>query len=135
MTTRKRILVVEDEDDIAILLGKRLRSEGYAVTRVSDGVQAMQQAMRMQPKLILLDLMLPGGGGVGVLTKLRRSFLTQDIPVVILTGMQDAKYEATAKEFGVEAYFRKPYDPVALLAEIERLIGRAVEPSGRDDES
>lgn len=126
MDDEKHILLVEDEEDLAVLLSTRLRSEGYAVSRVSDGVQAMQQVMRLRPSLIILDLMLPGGGGLGVLEKVKMSVLTHDIPVVILTGMQDPGYEAKVLEKGVDAYLQKPYDPVELLTEIKRLIGEAV---------
>lgn len=126
MDDEKHILLVEDEEDLAVLLSTRLRSEGYAVSRVSDGVQAMQQVMQLRPSLIILDLMLPGGGGLGVLEKVKMSVLTHDIPVVILTGMQDPGYEAKVLEKGVDAYLQKPYDPVELLTEIKRLIGEAV---------
>jgi len=118
----RRILLVEDEDDIAILLSRRLESEGYSVTRVADGVQAMQAAMRLRPSLIILDLMLPGGGGLSVLRKIRRSYLTQSIPVIVLTGMQDDDHKKQVIEFGVEGYLQKPYDPAELLASIEGLI-------------
>jgi len=116
----RRILLVEDEDDIAILLSRRLESEGYSVTRVADGVQAMQAAMRLRPSLIILDLMLPGGGGLSVLRKIRRSYLTQSIPVIVLTGMQDDDHKKQVIEF--EGYLQKPYDPAELLASIEGLI-------------
>lgn len=125
MDAKQRILLVEDEKDLAVLLSTRLRSEGYAVSRVADGVQAMQQVMRLRPSLIILDLMLPGGGGLGVLEKVKRSVLTHDIPVMILTGMQDPDYEAKVLEKGVEAYLQKPYDPIVLLAEVKRLIREA----------
>jgi len=121
MDAKKKILLVEDEADIALLLTRRLKSEGYAVTRVSDGVQAMQQALQVRPSLIILDLMLPGGGGMGVLEKVRRSVLTQDIPVLVLTGMQDPDYKTKVMEAGVEGYLQKPYDPVELVSEIKRL--------------
>ncbi len=122
MEGERRILLVEDEDDIAILLSRRLESEGYSVTRVADGVQAMQAAMRLRPSLIILDLMLPGGGGLSVLRKIRRSYLTQSIPVIVLTGMQDDDHKKQVIEFGVEGYLQKPYDPAELLASIEGLI-------------
>jgi len=122
MDDEQKILLVEDEEDIALLLGKRLRSEGYAITRVADAVQAMQQVMRLRPNLIILDLMIPGGGGLGVLHKVRRSVLVQDTPVLVLTGTQDPEYKAKVMELGAEAYFQKPYDPIALLAEIKRHI-------------
>ena len=125
MNTEKNILVIEDEDDLAVLLSKRLRSEGYAVSRVSDGVQALQQVRRLNPSLIILDLMLPGGGGLGVLVRLKMSVLTNDIPVLVLTGMQDPDYKEKVLEKGVDGYLQKPYDPVELLTEIKRLIGEA----------
>lgn len=125
MDAEKSILVVEDEEDLAVLLSTRLRSEGYAVSRVSDALQAIQQIMRLRPSLIILDLMLPGGGGLKVLERVKMSVLTHDIPVVILTGMQDPDYEAKVLEKGVDAYIQKPYDPVELMTEIKRLIGEA----------
>jgi len=78
--------------------------------------------MRLRPSLIILDLMLPGGGGLSVLRKIRRSYLTQSIPVIVLTGMQDDDHKKQVIEFGVEGYLQKPYDPAELLASIEGLI-------------
>ncbi len=82
-------------------------------------------ADQLGPDLIILDLMLPGGGGLGVLVRLKMSVLTNDIPVLVLTGMQDPDYKEKVLEKGVDAYLQKPYDPVELLTEIKRLIGEA----------
>lgn len=118
----KKILVVEDEDDIAVLVSKRLRLEGYAVTRVPDALQAMQLIQKTRPDLVILDLMLPAGGGLSVLERMKMSVFAQDTPVIILTGTQDPAQKEKILELGVEAFLQKPYDPETLLSEIRRAL-------------
>ncbi len=122
MPDKKKILIVEDEDDIAVLLRKRLRSEGYEATRVPDALQAMQLIQQSRPDLVILDLMLPAGGGLSVLERMRTSVFAQDTPVIVLTGMQDPAHKEKVLEHGVEAFLQKPYDPEALLSEIRRVL-------------
>lgn len=118
----KKILVVEDEEDIAVLVSKRLRLEGYAVTRVPDALQAMQLIQKTRPDLVILDLMLPAGGGLSVLERMKMSVFAQDTPVIILTGTQDPAQKKKVLELGVEAFLQKPYDPETLLSEIRRAL-------------
>ncbi len=122
MPDKKKILIVEDEDDIAVLLRKRLRAEGYEATRVPDALQAMQLIQQSRPDLVILDLMLPAGGGLSVLERMRISVFAQDTPVIVLTGMQDPAHKEKVLEHGVQAFLQKPYDPEALLSEIRRVL-------------
>lgn len=124
MTANQNILLVEDEDDIAVLLGMRLEAEGYSVTRVANADEALERAAELRPGLMILDLMLPGEGGLGVLWKLRKTSPVPDTPVIVLTGMQDEEYEGQVKELEVAAYLQKPYDPAELLREVELVLGK-----------
>lgn len=118
----RRILVVEDEEDVAGLLVSRLRSAGYQVLAVPDAALATKQAMEFKPDLIILDLMLPGGGGLAVLKRLKLSIHTRLIPVVVLTAARDPELRRQVLAAGVNSYLTKPYDAQHLLAEVESLL-------------
>ncbi len=122
MPDKKKILIVEDEDDIAVLIHKRLRSEGFEATRVPDALQAMQLIQQSRPDLVILDLMLPAGGGLAVLERMRISVFAKDTPVIVLTGMQDPAHKEKVLKHRVEAFLQKPYDPETLLSEIKRAL-------------
>ncbi|OYV00009.1 MAG: DNA-binding response regulator, partial [Verrucomicrobiales bacterium VVV1] len=81
-----KILIVEDERDIADLIGFNLERQGYGVLKAYDGITGTEVAMRERPDLIVLDLMLPGRDGYGVFKELRRDTRTAQIPVIMLTA-------------------------------------------------
>lgn len=118
----KKILIVEDDRDVAMVLAARLKSVGYEASVAVDGVQGISFAHKQKPDLIILDLMLPAGGGMGVLEKLRTSVDTFLIPIVILTASKDATYKKKALEKGVNAYMEKPYDGLELLNTIKNIL-------------
>ncbi len=119
---KKKILVIEDEQDVARLLVIRLRSFNYEVVVADSGIQGVQLAHKEKPDLIILDLMLPAGDGLSVLDNLRLSSYLRFTPVIVLTGMQDEKYKNKVIEKGVDAYFEKPYDADQFLSSIKTLI-------------
>lgn len=117
----KKILVVEDEQDIAIVLSKRLLDAGYKVAAVPDATLAVKECHEFMPDLVILDLLLPGGGGLSVLKNIKLSTKTNLIPVLVLTGSKNEELKQTIQAIGVEAYFEKPYDAHELLKTVARL--------------
>ena len=119
----KKILIVEDEKEVAVILEEFLRDEGFvAVEHAIDGIQAVRKAHKFLPDLILLDLNMPGGDGVAVLQRLRRSVSTAQIPIIVITGVADDALKTRLLEEGVGAYFEKPYKPEVLMVTIKRML-------------
>ena len=122
--TRMRILVVEDQDSIRRMIEALVQARGYRVTAVASGAKAIDVATTNPPDLVLLDLMMPGQyDGFDVCRKLRSEPNTKAIPIVIITAMDDPDARARATQAGASAFYTKPFSPIALLKEIERLGG------------
>jgi CheY-like chemotaxis protein len=117
-----RILVVEDQDSIRRMIEALVQARGHSVTAVASGTKALDVASTDPPDLVLLDLMLPGQyDGFDVCRRLRIEPATQTLPVIIITAMDDDGTRQKATEAGATAFFTKPFSPIALLKEIERL--------------
>jgi CheY-like chemotaxis protein len=113
---KKKILVVDDEEDVAKALRVRLKANGYSVVLASDSVQAFMTANKEKPDLIILDIMIPGGGGFVVAERLKQSTETNHIPIIFLTGISGG--EERAYKVGASGYVMKPYQPEKLLETI-----------------
>ena len=122
--TRHQIMVVDDERDIRELLEYNLSKEGYAVTAVSTGEDALAVARRKHPDLIVLDLMLPGLDGLGVCRALKKDPGTQQIPVVMLTAKGEEADVVAGLELGADDYVTKPFSPRVLLARVRAVLRR-----------
>lgn len=116
------ILLVEDEASIAEPLAYLLEAEGFTVTTVGDGVQAVRDFERLQPDLVLLDLMLPGLSGTEVCLQIRRD---SSVPIIILTAKTAEIDKVVGLELGADDYVTKPYSSRELLARIKALLRRA----------
>jgi CheY-like chemotaxis protein len=117
-----RILVVEDQDSIRRMIEALVQARGYEVTAVSSGAKAIDVAMTDTPDIVLLDLNLPGQyDGFDVCQRLRSDPTTRAVPVVIISAMDDDESRARATAAGATAYYTKPFSPIALLKEIDRL--------------
>jgi DNA-binding response OmpR family regulator len=117
-----RILVVEDQDSIRRMIEALVQARGYQVTAVSSGAKAIDVALTDTPDIVLLDLNLPGQyDGFDVCTRLRSDASTRTVPVVIISAMDDDESRARATAAGATAYYTKPFSPIALLKEIDRL--------------
>jgi CheY-like chemotaxis protein len=117
-----RILVVEDQDSIRRMIEALVQARGYEVVAVASGAKAIDLAAASPPDVVLLDLMLPGQyDGFEVCRRLRRDPSTREVPVVILSALEDDQSRAKAAEAGATAYYTKPFSPIALLKEIDRL--------------
>ena len=119
-----RILIVEDEADVAMLLGKRLSKNGFEVLIAMDVSESIEVLQKEKFDLVILDLMLPAGGGATVLKSLRGDERTAGIPVVVLTASHSPGYKKKILDEGVEAYMEKPYDPAELIATIKNLLNK-----------
>lgn len=99
-----------------------MQARGYQVTAVSSGAKAIDVAMTDPPDMVLLDLNLPGQyDGFDVCQRLRSDPGTRTVPVVIISAMDDDESRARATAAGATAYYTKPFSPIALLKEIDRL--------------
>ncbi len=117
-----RILVVEDQDSIRRMIEALVQARGYEVTAVASGAKAIDVAMTAPPDIVLLDLNLPGQyDGFDVCQRLRSDPATRHVPVVIISAMDDDESRARATAAGATAYYTKPFSPIALLKEIDRL--------------
>ncbi|MBK7586656.1 MAG: response regulator [Myxococcales bacterium] len=117
-----RILVVEDQDSIRRMIEALIQARGYEVTAVANGAKAIDAFMTQTFDLVLLDLMLPGQyDGFEVCQRLRSDPGTRNVPVVIISALDDPDSRRKAADAGASAYYTKPFSPIALLKEIERL--------------
>lgn len=119
----KKILIIEDEQDIVKVLYKKLTDSGFQVVWAQDAYAGVKSAHEENPDLIILDLMLPAGGGLKTLKNIRDSIKTTFVPVVVLTGMRDEAAKAESLQLGVEAYLEKPYNFPELLGVINKALG------------
>jgi len=117
---KKKILLVDDEEEVLDLLGNTLKRHGYEVVLASCGADAIELARQVMPDLIILDMVMPDIYGADVAKALSKDFETKDIPIVFLTGIADSSDESfgikAGKHYGVLA---KPVDEAKLLAAIK----------------
>ena len=118
-----RLLVVEDEPDLAATLRKALTEEGFAVDLVSEGEEALWQAETAPYDAILLDLMLPGLTGLEILARLRAA--RNPVPVLVLTARDGNPDKVGALNMGADDYLTKPFTFAELVARIRALIRRS----------
>lgn len=117
-----RILVVEDQDSIRRMIEALVEARGYEVVAVASGTKALDVAVQSPPDLVLLDLMLPGQfDGFEVCRRLRQDPSTRHAAIVIISAMDDDESRARATGAGANSFFTKPFSPIALLKEIDRL--------------
>jgi type II secretory ATPase GspE/PulE/Tfp pilus assembly ATPase PilB-like protein/ActR/RegA family two-component response regulator len=125
----KRVLLVDDEDQLRRVMRDLLEREGYLVVEAGDGVEALDQVDRHAPDIIVLDLNLPGLDGFGVLSHLRSRRVTQEIPVIVLTARGDEENEIRVFEFGADDFLSKPFRARALSARLEAVLRRTTRAS------
>jgi DNA-binding response OmpR family regulator len=122
----KRILLIEDNADLAYGLRNNLEIEGYQVDVAGDGAKGLTRARAAKPDLVILDLMLPGMDGFRVLRALRDD--DQAIPVLILTARGEEADKVRGLRLGADDYVTKPFGVLELLARVEALFRRAASP-------
>lgn len=119
-----KILIIDDEPDTAKVIVKRLTQHGFNCVVATDAYQGVKFAHEEKPDLIILDVMLPAGGGLSVLKNIRLSAKTRHIPVVALTGVKDESRKQQILDEGVDAYLEKPYEPDILISTIQNILTR-----------
>ena len=121
----QRILVIEDDQSIAEMVGILLRGEGFEVSYCADGLQAMNAFQVVAPDLVLLDLMLPGRDGIEICKTIRQS---SGVPIVMLTARSDSTDVVKGLEAGADDYIVKPMKNEELLARIRARL-RSIDPA------
>jgi two-component system response regulator CpxR len=122
-----RILLVDDDIQLCRLLAERLANEGFPMETVHDGSRGLERALSMEHALVVLDLMLPGMGGLDVLRRLRK---TSPVPVLILTARGEDADRIAGLEMGADDYVAKPFNPRELIARIRAILRRTVRAEG-----
>ena len=125
-----RILVVEDEQDVAELLRYHLGKEGYEVVVSPTGADAVKRARDMHPELILLDIMVPQLNGWEVCRRLKAETETRTIPIIMVTGRVEEGDKVLGFELGADDYVTKPFSPRELVARVRAVVRR-----GRHDDA
>lgn len=120
----KKILIVDDEQDIREVLELRLEIAGYNVITATDGKSCLRKAKEEKPDLILLDVMMPGINGFEVCKLLKENDKTKHIPVVMLTVLAQEKDLSKGLEKGASCFISKPFNIVDLLVEVKALMGK-----------
>ena len=118
---RRRVLVVDDEETIVELLTRYLSDEGFTVTGLFDGAQALNAALTGAYDAILLDLNLPTMSGVEVFKAIRKS---SDVPILMVTARSDELDRIVGLELGADDYISKPFSPREVVARVKNIIGR-----------
>ena len=121
----QRILVIEDDQSIAEIVGILLRAEGFEISYCADGNQALTAFQAVNPDLVLLDLMLPGRDGIEICRAIR---VSSGVPIVMLTARSDTSDIVTGLEAGADDYIVKPIKNEELIARIRARL-RIIEPS------
>jgi DNA-binding response OmpR family regulator len=127
-----KVLVIEDNANLAFGLTRSLESEGYVVEAADDGNRGLELARSCNPDLIVLDLMLPGIDGYSVLRQLREK--GSDVPVLILTARSEEADKVVGFRLGADDYVTKPFGLSELLARVQAILRRARGGDKREDE-
>jgi len=125
-----RILVVEDDPDIAELVEHHLSRAGYDTSVVGTGNDALEQ-IRRRPDLVVLDLMLPGLSGLEICRLMRRDPQTATVPIIMLTARAEEEARVEGLDLGADDYVTKPFSPRELVARL-RAVLRRTQPFGPD---
>ncbi len=127
MGKKKRLLLLEDEKDIAALVKLQAEISGYKLHVEVDGINGYQAAVRDQPDLIIIDVMLPGQNGLDVCRKIKNSAI-KSIPIIILSGKGEELDIILGLELGADDYVTKPFSPKVLFSRIKAVLRRGKEP-------
>ena len=125
-----RILVIDDDRLIRQLVVRTIASSNYLVAEASSGMEGLEQALKFQPDLILLDLMMPGMDGHEVCKRMRQNPVTANVPIVILTALDQIDEKAHSFNVGADDYLTKPIESRELFLRIEAHLRRSVRELG-----
>lgn len=126
---KKRIVVVEDERDMAELTALRLKKEGYAVDCAFDGKEGLRMILADPPDLALLDLMLPGMSGTDIAEKMREDPRTANVPIIMVTAKGEESDVVVGLHVGADDYVTKPFSMSVLVARVAAVLRRSAQAS------
>ena len=121
----KRILIIDDEQDVLTYLAQLFKDNGYDVATAMDGQEGLEKTKEFRPDLITLDIIMPNRSGVGLYRELKKDKDLQKVPVVVLTGVTEYRKFFARGHHTVpkpDAFVEKPFDKSELLALVDRLM-------------
>jgi CheY-like chemotaxis protein len=124
-----RVLVVDDDPDMVMVLGLLMKANGITALTATGGVEGLEKARADKPDVILLDIMMPDMDGYEVIKELRSDESTKGIPVIFVTARTDAEHRERAESLGADGYVTKPYERNSLMEVIRRVAGSRTAPS------
>src|SRR5580692_3329932 len=127
MTHKKRILLIEDEEDIAALIKLQAEISGYKLHVEVDGINGYRAIEREKPDLVIIDIMLPGINGYDVCRKIKSNPELKNIPVIILSAKGEELDVVLGLELGADDYVAKPFSPKVLFSRIKAVLRRGKE--------
>ncbi|TAM38322.1 response regulator [bacterium] len=119
----KKILIIEDENELCDLIGLRLERSGFEVITANDGVEGLNKARFEKPDLIILDLILPKMPGEEVCKQVRKDALLSEIPIIMLTAKCSDTDKVIGGVIGANVYIAKPFEGAKLIQAINKLLG------------
>ncbi len=117
----KQILIIEDDEKIALGLALRLKAAGYRATTTYDALNGLNSAVTNPPALVLMDISMPAGNGFSVAERIQALIPTR-IPIIFMTASKKAEFREKAKKMGAAGYFEKPYEAKELFGAIRRAL-------------
>ncbi len=127
MSQKKRILLIEDEEDIAALIKLQAELSGYKLHVEVDGINGFRAIEREKPDLVVLDLMLPGMNGYDLCRKIKANTDLRNIPIIILSAKSEELDVLLGLELGADDYVAKPFSPKILISRIKAVLRRGKE--------
>ncbi len=124
----KKILIIEDEEDIQALIEFNLKKDGFQTEALKDGLDAISQIKKINPDLILLDVMLPGLDGFEILRRLKMDQALQKLSVILVTAKNEDVNIVSGLELGADDYITKPFSPAVLVARVRSVLRRKNQP-------
>ena len=124
-----RVLVVDDDLHISELISLYLNKEGYETVEVHTGREAIEMFAKYEPRLVILDIMLPGQDGFQICSELRK---TSQVPIIMLTARGETFDKVLGLELGADDYIVKPFDPKELVARVKAVLRRYEKPEQRN---
>lgn len=119
---KKRLLLADDDKQMVTVLADLLESKGFEILTAFEGVRVVEMCLKRSPDLIVLDLKMPAGTGQTILQLLKNTTQTKNIPILVLTGVEDKGIEGKLKEMGAAGYIKKPYDSKNIVELIRSLL-------------
>ena len=119
----KKILIVEDDQKIALALAVRLKAHGYEVILAFDAVAGMSLCVKHLPDLVILDISMPAGSGFDVAAQIQNLAATVGTPMIFITASSRPEFATRAAELGAVAFIRKPFKDGQLIADVRKALG------------